>query len=69
MPYGCLTFYKISKLYMKFMNKITKTRYSFMYLLKNEKNTPESPKFGNRHIQLIRMEKSTGQIWVEVWFG
>ena len=50
MPYGCLTFYKISNLYMKFMNKITKTRYSFMYLMKNEKkNTPESPKFGNGH--------------------
>ena len=37
MPYGCLTFYKISKLYMKFINKITKITYSFMYLLKNEK--------------------------------
>ena len=37
MPYGCLTFYKISNLYMKFMNKITKTWYSFMYLMKNEK--------------------------------
>ena len=64
MPYG-----KISNLCMKFMNKITKTRYSFMYLMKNEKNTPESPKFGNGHIQLIRMETSTRQIWVEVWFG
>ena len=40
-----------------------------MYLMKNEKNTPESSKFENGHIQLIRMEKSTGQIWVEVWFG
>ena len=55
---------------MKFMNKITETRYSFIYLIKNEKkNTPESPKFGNGHIQLIRTEKSTGQIRVEVWFG
>ena len=68
MPYGCLTFYKISNLYMKFMNKITETRYSFMYLMKNEKNAPESHKFGNGHIQLIRMEKSTGQICVSlVW--
>ena len=41
---------------MKFMNKITESRYSFMYLIKNEKNTPESPKFGNGHIQLIRIE-------------
>ena len=40
-----------------------------MYLIKNEKNTPESPKFGNGHIILIRIEKSTGQIRVEVWFG
>ena len=54
---------------MKFMNKITETRYSFIYLIKNEKNTPESPKLGNGHIQLIRTEKSTGQIRVEVWFG
>ena len=55
---------------MKFMNKITEKRYSFMYVLKkNEKNIQESPKFGNAHTQFIRMEKSTGQIWVEVWFG
>ena len=27
-----------------------------MYLIKNEKNTPESPKFGNGPIQLIRIE-------------
>ena len=40
-----------------------------MYLIKNEKNTPESPQLGNEHIQLIRIEKSTGQIRVEVWFG
>ena len=37
MPYVCLTFYKISNLYMKFMIKITNTRYSFMYLMQNEK--------------------------------
>ena len=33
----------------------------------NEKNgtsTPDTPKFGNGLVQLIRMEKSTGQIWV-----
>ena len=30
------------------MNKITKTRYSFMSLIKNEKNTPESPQFANK---------------------
>ena len=62
-------FLQNSNLYMKFMNKITETRYSFIYLIKNEKNTTESPKFGNGHIQLIRTEKSTGQIRVEVWFG
>ena len=40
-----------------------------MYLIKNEINAQESPKFGNGHIQLIRIGKSTGQIRVEVWFG
>ena len=39
-----------------------------MYLMKNRKNTPESPEFGNGHIHLVRMEQSTGQILVEVWF-
>ena len=56
---------------MKFMNKITETRYSFMYLIKNEKNTPESPKFGNGHIQLIRIEfhwanKGWSLVWVSL---
>ena len=69
MPYGSLSFYKISNLYMKFMNKITKTRYSFMYLMKNEKNTSESPKFGNGHIQLIRMESPLGKYGLKFGLG
>ena len=64
-------FLQNSNLYMKFMNKITETRYSFMYLIKNEKNIPESPKFGNGHIQLIRIEvhwanKGWSLVWVSL---
>ena len=30
------------------------------------KSTPDTPKFGNGLVQLISMEKSTGQIWVNL---
>ena len=42
MPYECLTFYKISNLYMEFMNKITETRHNFKYLKQNE-NVHQNP--------------------------
>ena len=32
------------------------------------KSTPDTPKFGIVLIQMIRMEKSTGQIWVKLLF-
>ena len=32
----------------------------------NWKSTPDTPKFWNRLVQLIRMGKSTGQMWVKL---
>ena len=36
----------------------------FLFEKKKWKSTPDTPKFGNGLIQLIRLEKSTRQIWV-----